>query len=637
MSVKLLDDTYTKNSQGRKYFPDITESATPWVRNANWISMPSIGDNEQKVAILVAVFNSETNWVSFLCQGNYTVDWGDGTTENFNGGVQCSHNYDYTDADLNNSHPDYKQALIIITPQSGQNLTTVQLLNKATGLQNNYNTTYLDLKISCPNLNNFSLGWPAATASTKFPLLERITIQKCGGSGGYVWNYANAFAYLENLRRIEFDPNTTFSTLQQLFQGCHRLQEFPESFTLNSNCSATSAFADCRQLTRMPQLINLQNVTNWSSTFQNCWNLRYTYPITETNSSITTYAFMFQYCYSLETAPYIKFNTSANSTASNMFDGCYNLSKIPSYDTSRVTNMNSMFQNCNSLRSVPYLDMSIVTTSSLMFFNCNSLTEIKRVISSSTNTTMNGIFYNCYSLTSVPALDFSKTTTAANLFTNCRSLQAVGDIDISSATTASSMFDSCSNLKTIASITTTTALTNTGNMLTTCGNLESVPLFTTSNVTTASSMFSSCYKLTTIPAFNFGNATTVSSMFSNCYNLTSLPSLDFSKTTTSGCSNLFTSCYSMREVTNITFNSASQTISYISGFSSLGNLRRISVSNVNANFNISNCGLGATALNEVYTNLSATGTGKTITVTGNWGTASDNPAIATAKGWTVTG
>lgn len=25
------------------------------------------------------------------------------------------------------------------------------------------------------------------------------------------------------------------------------------------------------------------------------------------------------------------------------------------------------------------------------------------------------------------------------------------------------------------------------------------------------------------------------------------------------------------------------------------------------------------------------------TVTSNWGTASDNPAIATAKGWTVTG
>jgi hypothetical protein len=37
----------------------------------------------------------------------------------------------------------------------------------------------------------------------------------------------------------------------------------------------------------------------------------------------------------------------------------------------------------------------------------------------------------------------------------------------------------------------------------------------------------------------------------------------------------------------------------------------------------------------LYTSLQTVA--RTITVTGNWGTASDNPAIATAKGWTVTG
>ena len=43
-----------------------------------------------------------------------------------------------------------------------------------------------------------------------------------------------------------------------------------------------------------------------------------------------------------------------------------------------------------------------------------------------------------------------------------------------------------------------------------------------------------------------------------------------------------------------------------------------------------------TELNAMYTAL-PTVTGQTVTVTGNYGTASDNPAIATAKGWTVTG
>ncbi len=51
----------------------------------------------------------------------------------------------------------------------------------------------------------------------------------------------------------------------------------------------------------------------------------------------------------------------------------------------------------------------------------------------------------------------------------------------------------------------------------------------------------------------------------------------------------------------------------------------------------SNNNLDSTALDEIYTNASATGAGKTITVTGNWGAANDTPSIATAKGWAVTG
>jgi hypothetical protein len=51
----------------------------------------------------------------------------------------------------------------------------------------------------------------------------------------------------------------------------------------------------------------------------------------------------------------------------------------------------------------------------------------------------------------------------------------------------------------------------------------------------------------------------------------------------------------------------------------------------------SNCNLSATALNNIYTALPTITPPQTITVTGNWGTALDDPTIATAKGWTVTG
>jgi len=46
--------------------------------------------------------------------------------------------------------------------------------------------------------------------------------------------------------------------------------------------------------------------------------------------------------------------------------------------------------------------------------------------------------------------------------------------------------------------------------------------------------------------------------------------------------------------------------------------------------------LHASALNDIYDGLGVV-TGKTITVTGTYGSVIDTPSIATAKGWTVVG
>jgi hypothetical protein len=64
-------------------------------------------------------------------------------------------------------------------------------------------------------------------------------------------------------------------------------------------------------------------------------------------------------------------------------------------------------------------------------------------------------------------------------------------------------------------------------------------------------------------------------------------------------------------------------------------LQRGALVGTSQNISYSNGQLSGAALDEIYTNL-ATVTSKTITVTGNYGTASDTPSIATAKGWTVT-
>jgi len=71
-------------------------------------------------------------------------------------------------------------------------------------------------------------------------------------------------------------------------------------------------------------------------------------------------------------------------------------------------------------------------------------------------------------------------------------------------------------------------------------------------------------------------------------------------------------------------------------FTACPSLSRIEAKNFNFSFDISSCKLSSAALNEIYTNL-PTVSGQTITVTGNYGVTGDDPTIATAKGWTVSG
>ena len=123
-------------------------------------------------------------------------------------------------------------------------------------------------------------------------------------------------------------------------------------------------------------------------------------------------------------------------------------------------------------------------------------------------------------------------------------------------------------------------------------------------------IFSSCSRLQSVPLFNTAAVTNMGNMFNSCNGLAAVPALvTTAVTSASNFSSIFSSCNS---------------------------LARIEAKNFRFTFTVANCKLSATALDEIYTNLPIA-VSQTITVTGNYGTATDNPAIATAKGWTVTG
>ena len=78
-------------------------AVTPWVRNPSWSALTAVGSSEEKFAGIVAVF-PQGSYMALEATGNYTVDWGDGASENVNSGDRANKLYDFNDADLDNTN-----------------------------------------------------------------------------------------------------------------------------------------------------------------------------------------------------------------------------------------------------------------------------------------------------------------------------------------------------------------------------------------------------------------------------------------------------------------------------------------------------------------------------------------------------
>jgi hypothetical protein len=202
------------------------------------------------------------------------------------------------------------------------------------------------------------------------------------------------------------------------------------------------------------------------------------------------------------------------------------------------------------------------------------------------------------------------------------------------------MFSGCSSLRTIPLLNTRLSL-DYSFMLSGCSSLKTIPLLDTSSCTNFAQMFQNCTALQEIPLLNTSRGINFGSMFSGCFSLKNIPLLTLTPITgtVATYAGMFSSCLSLIEIPELQFQQTATTtiFSNMFAFSSPSAVCRIRATGFNQNITLPNPGqLAAKELNEIYTNL-PTVTSRTITVTGNWGTATDNPAIATAKGWTVTG
>lgn len=283
----------------------------------------------------------------------------------------------------------------------------------------------------------------------------------------------------------------------------------------------------------------------------------------------------------------------------------YRLENIPILDTSSVTNMEGAFNSCHSLKSVHLTDTSLVTN----FSWC---------------------FYGCMSLDKFPVIDTSAATTLSGMCANLL-LHEFPDFITSACTNFSEMFSGCSNLVKAPSLDTSSG-TEFYLMFYNCNNLLSVPDYDFGNALNTSNMFQQCHCLLSVVGLSLPVCTNVQGMFNNCRSLTYVDSLDVGAAT--NAAEMFLDCLALCYIGDVDLSSATDLTWFV--YYHLP-IVRCKATGIKCNVDFSGCALRATELNEIYTNLASGVTGKTIIVTDNPGVSGDNPSIATAKGWTVTG
>lgn len=548
-----------------------------WVRPADWLPLPVPAQTEEKLVALYAVYPQGGNYAAFTSAVAYTVNWGDGTVENFAAGVQANHKYDYNNVALVGSECSlgYRQAKITITPQVG-GFTTVSL---------NVRHPALSVWTLVPIVELYFQSL-TATILTLVPVGSLVGLGEVECAGIYAPNatVATAFNAFGMLSKITHLTVKAGSSRANYFFNCISLIELPV-MDLASVTSAANMFGNCRSLRNPPQFVNTQSLTDVTSMFVGCNCLRAP-PVLNT-SKVTNFSSVFSGCYSLATPPL--FDMSAAVLCTSMFNGCTGLVEFPAYSTPALKNTSQMFQNCQSLRKPPTLNTALVTD-------------------------MSNMFSGCYSLDTYPTwLNYSAVTTVAGMFNQCLSLLAVPNLVMPKAINLSSFFSGCTSLKYIGDLQTSPALTTLTQALYACSSLLRAPVISdTTKVTTVSQMLQLCSQIRTIPTYQLPLCINFSS-FLTASGLVEVPPMDFS--------------------------TASSAVNLSALMPTAGFLISVLATGLKYSFSVANSRMDDAALNLMFTNLPVV-VGQTVTITGCPGAAAGTAidrSIATAKGWTVAG
>lgn len=450
-----------------------TPVADEWVRPTEWLALPDNVDGVQKVSILNAVFDTDSEFVAFQCQGAYTVDWGDGVIENFATGVKAEHKYTYSNSALNSDtvvNFGYKQCVITITPQASYDLTTVDLNSYHSSIGNatlyDLISGFLDIRINSLSCSSLTIGKGAPDSYIKHAMLEQCLIGEL-----------------------------VATSLAELFYDCYSLQSV--SIKDTSNIMSFNLMHNANySLKKMPIYTFRAAGANVGSMFNFCYSLVETYPIAVNIADSNDIVGMFANCRAL-TYISLSINSNINYSLVNVFTSCMSLEtiKLTLTGSGKVTSLSGTFISTR-IKSSPVIDTSLCTS-------------------------FNNTFQLCSKLIDLYIYDYSSATSLAGMLNGCYSLKDAGYFNTTaSCTNLSNMCSDCPSLEKAPTFANSAGVTNISSMLGSCLSLKNIPNYVFGNVVLLTNFASTCHSLQVMPNIYIGSSYTANTNFTlNLYSL----------------------------------------------------------------------------------------------------------------------
>lgn len=458
-----------------------------------------------------------------------------------------------------------------------------------------------------------------------------------------VTSFSSTFTNCYNLRYFKLANGsmvfgtTTAITFDNAFNGCGSLEQVILPSTVNTTFLASYAFQYCYSLKNItfPASWVFTNITNM---FTNCYSLqRVEFKSPSVPTFITQAAF--QNCESLVEV-ILPTSVTTPGVSVSMFSGCSSLGTFST--TLNFTQANLMFQNCENLKSVSMPNATSINQANSMFIACYNLIEVILPSSLPSCSRFDSMFSSCYK---IETITFPNTPSTASgtfafgqMFRNCYSLRSITFGTFGTRTYANqqfwaNMFDGCHSLESI--------------------DLSSFNTMTFNNDGASTQIFANCGKLKTvkfgIPLSSTGTSTfTLAACIQNSQSVT-----DFDATGVLASS---TSFHTWTNTTTATIVGSLQSATFSCKFSvfrnngisgttfNLQNLRLLNSATgqylgTSPQIDVSYTMMGQAALVQLFNDL-PTVTAKTINITAAAGASSltaGERAIATGKGWTITG